>query len=963
MPKELGAHDSDDLNRAARPDAAESIKSEARDGEEPDSFLINEFDRIAGDFDYIDQSYIVLRRGDLVELPYGDSGTLAVFLRMVGDGYQYYTIFGKIWTCRYRNATFIVKNFLPLAELDPIMPYVPSDYTQESLDTVKELTTSVPRSATTPILERLVQFRRATENAYRTHSSNLDNAHELLAHATDLRYLTLEDATTELTGVRPTKAGALPSHLLYAVSNALLRGGWGFSFDPKTYAECRVLAIESRSSAAVIDRVRRWVRAYQEVLALKAGDFELPRNLTGDARIFEAFVEKSKTLIEESRKLRFSDQGNVLACRPEYTVADDAAEAFKPSLAFSKTDQDFIKFLGMSACSRILFTHSALRSLPSVILRATGMYETRRLDLQTTHTFLVEIGVLQPHENPFPLDREVIDPDAELEKELGVLEKRIQHGEDPLTAANLKDSMQAMRKDWGDLRVICVDSEKTREVDDGISVEPIAEAPGQYWLHSHISHISAFTSPNDVLGRQAKRLKTSLYMSDAHVTMLPSWVSEKFSIAPGSPVLTFSARVDAQGEILEKRIQPGLVRNVVRLNYQTLDSALGFTPHVQRDYLTIRVGPDKEPRKLSSSPDEARNVTEGEREDLDIIYRLCRAMAGKRPQTPFNAFAEHQSTAAWGHKGKPAAFREGMAHTQARFALQNPTVELSINKRYEQDVLNLEDQFSRPSNILVQEMMLMSGLVAAEWSHERNLPIIFQGTRPATDGVLEEKLSLRREFEKIGLGEQGWSRKAQSNFLSLFALRFVNSAPVEHKMLGFKRYAKVTSPLRRFYDLLSHWQIDAALRQEAADEGVPNRALPFARRALDKLIRLIEARSVRAMRYIKTHQQHWNMHCIARAHLLKEATMPEKLTALIGYIGGRGQRHQGRIQELELSCDFSSIDGVDGNTCQANEIWEVVIEEIRIYGRKTVVKPIRRLGTFGDTALRVTQGAVMKAGI
>ena len=761
--------------------------------------------------------------------------------------------------------------------------------------------------------------------------------------------------TTKLTGIRPTKTGFLPAHLLYAVSNALLRGdSIGFSFDPKTYGEYRILIIESRTTAALVERVQRRIRAYQEMEALEAGEFEVPKSLARDAQVLKDFIDKSRTLIDQSRELRISVGHTVLAVKPEYALSSQAPEIFKESLEFTKGDRDFIAFLVMSASSRLLYTRVQLRSMPSVILRATKKYTglDTQFDIHAAHTFLVEIGVMQPYENPYPFDRDVAIPDDKLDAELRLIQARIERGETAISAAAMEDSLQDIRKDWGDLLVISIDSSSTVEVDDGISLEPVDGVSGEFWLHSHIAHISAFTSPNHVLGREAQRQGTSLYMTDTNIPMLPRWIAKSFSIAPDSRVLTFSSRVNSDGEILESRIQPGIVRNVMRMNYETLDHALGFDAKLNDHHARYKVGESISgfERQVATIQD----LTAGQKEILGTIYKLSLAMSRRRPQTPFNAFAYHQHCTAWGLQAEPAAFHERTPRTHARFSLKNPSIELTINTQYEQDLLNLKDQFTRPSNILVQEMMLLAGRSAAAWCAERNIAIPYHGTRPASDGAVDEKLQLREQFKKLGLGERGWNRQAQSNFVSLFALRFVRSTPVEQKMLGFKHYAKVTSPLRRFYDLVAHWQIDAALKYQAEpgrDSFPPKpksfHELPYSQRGMDKLIRLTEASGTRKMKYIKTHQQHWIMQCLARAHYLKECALPKPLTALISLIQ-RGKRSLARIQEVEASCQLSTFQGEDGNTCQADEIWEVRIDEIRIYGRKFSVVPLRRIKAAGE---------------
>ena len=43
----------------------------------------------------------------------------------------------------------------------------------------------------------------------------------------------------------------------------------------------------------------------------------------------------------------------------------------------------------------------------------------------------------------------------------------------------------------------------------------------------------------------------------------------------------------------------------------------------------------------------------------------------------------------------------------------------------------------------------------------------------------------------------------------------LSTEPLKHRVLGMDHYCKVTSPLRRYGDMILHWQIEAALREEA----------------------------------------------------------------------------------------------------------------------------------------------------
>ncbi len=99
-----------------------------------------------------------------------------------------------------------------------------------------------------------------------------------------------------------------------------------------------------------------------------------------------------------------------------------------------------------------------------------------------------------------------------------------------------------------------------------------------------------------------------------------------------------------------------------------------------------------------------------------------------------------------------------------------------------------------PSSDLVREMMMLCGEAAARWAFERRLPFPYYGQEaPQTRENLPSGLA--GEFAKRRLMKAGSG----------------SSQPSAHRGLGLSFYAQVTSPLRRYADLLAHQQIRAAL--------------------------------------------------------------------------------------------------------------------------------------------------------
>jgi exoribonuclease-2 len=108
---------------------------------------------------------------------------------------------------------------------------------------------------------------------------------------------------------------------------------------------------------------------------------------------------------------------------------------------------------------------------------------------------------------------------------------------------------------------------------------------------------------------------------------------------------------------------------------------------------------------------------------------------------------------------------------------------------------------------LVKEAMLMAGEAAARFALERSLPFPYTTQDPPDPTMLEE---ISKQLSEPRLPEPG------DPALS-FALRRaqkrsqVGSQPSPHAGLGLQLYSRVTSPLRRYSDLIAHQQLRASL--------------------------------------------------------------------------------------------------------------------------------------------------------
>lgn len=118
------------------------------------------------------------------------------------------------------------------------------------------------------------------------------------------------------------------------------------------------------------------------------------------------------------------------------------------------------------------------------------------------------------------------------------------------------------------------------------------------------------------------------------------------------------------------------------------------------------------------------------------------------------------------------------------------------------------------SRVMVKEAMLMAGEAAARFALDRDLPFPYTTQEPVAPFQLADILTQR-----------GRGQPTDSNDLALgFALRRAqkrsqtSGLPGPHAGLGLPLYGRVTSPLRRYSDLLAHQQLRASLRTQPALE-------------------------------------------------------------------------------------------------------------------------------------------------
>jgi exoribonuclease-2 len=132
--------------------------------------------------------------------------------------------------------------------------------------------------------------------------------------------------------------------------------------------------------------------------------------------------------------------------------------------------------------------------------------------------------------------------------------------------------------------------------------------------------------------------------------------------------------------------------------------------------------------------------------------------------------------------------------------------EVSVHRQDEQTVDVTTYRTDDPSRKLVSEWMIQTCMLTAEWCRERGLATLYRAqTAP-------------NPRPKIPRG-RALSRHEQMRILRTMRRAVITTDPEPHNGLGVPAYTQVTSPLRRYADLVMHRQIKDVLATRRQGQG------------------------------------------------------------------------------------------------------------------------------------------------
>ncbi|KAI6042576.1 RNB-domain-containing protein [Pisolithus marmoratus] len=617
-------------------------------------------------------------------------------------------------------------------------------------------------SARVEILKQLREFEREVANAYSGIQATNLNLYDLV-RSKDLdewSTVTVPEAAKLIVRQRRQTVASL-----FAMHRYLMKHSEEFAPQISTHRLAQTFDVRPLSHLEKLRAVKHMIRSASPAI--------------------DAFARKARSIMAVNRQRRIESWDEP----PKRTVASDINYTTEDRLILDVLQHALRRHRDVVTDPYALIVASVLKTL---------QVDADVIDTVVLREVLIDLGHLAPWEDLVSRRKEYeLDqlPDNEsprvaaqnliVKRNLAV--RPIAGSSQPLGPEDFypRDPVEHLRHDFGDMPVYVVDDIGAEELDDGLSIEeiPIRAGFGLDTCARRRSHCGHSTN--------ARLCPASIPKGDDMLSLGACAKSGKPEL-----VLTFSFKIDTAGHMVDYQVRPGFVRNLQIIDYDSVDRLAGF-PNL-KPAQPFDPGCPPNITTVTTEPIHVQNL----RLLADTVTR--HRLRNLRFSDAFVAVIPYARTSI---VEKPLHATPLCYPKSFRFT-GFPTIKYQVLSQKIQEA---------GSRMVVAECMKAACRVASRWFLEHNVPMLRRTSKPPVC------LSDPDAFSKV------LEARDPDGFVDFYLAQKANLhvPPVEHTLdpgmhwsMGVPEgegYIRVTSPLRRYSDLVAHWQIkDALLRPGAS---------------------------------------------------------------------------------------------------------------------------------------------------
>lgn len=331
---------------------------------------------------------------------------------------------------------------------------------------------------------------------------------------------------------------------------------------------------------------------------------------------------------------------------------------------------------------------------------------------------------------------------------------------------NILDREIAKRRDLRNLKIVTIDGDDAKDLDDAISIERLSN--GNYYLGVHIADVSHYVKEGSPLDRSAYERGTSIYLINRVIPMLPKELSNGIcSLNPKVNRLTLSIfmEIDKSGGVVKYDICESVINTVARMTYKNVTKILDGHPELHKKYAHLV-------------------------DDFFLMRKLAKILENKR-----------------------------IKRGALMFDFPEPHIVLDDNDK----PLEVGKYEITTSNKIIEEFMLIANETIAKHIQQLDIPLVYRvHENPEPDKIQRFAIMLKglgfklqrtkgeplkpKALQDVTNKIKGKDCEIAINTIllrSLMKARYCNEN-LGHFGLAAKYYCHFTSPIRRYPDLVVH---------------------------------------------------------------------------------------------------------------------------------------------------------------
>lgn len=385
-----------------------------------------------------------------------------------------------------------------------------------------------------------------------------------------------------------------------------------------------------------------------------------------------------------------------------------------------------------------------------------------------------------------------------------------------------EDPFKSIRSDFDDVPIYCIDSPTAHEIDDGLSIQLDGD---KYVFSIHIANPTSYIKPNSILSKIAFSKGSTYYLPEGASMMFPKLVSQIAGLGEniqGSRTMAFQYKIDKKlfDEYIKSKnddinFKPSIKfsQTILEQMESTSNVSLFMASNFPKGFTYEKVN-EMLNNDINQENFKQLKIDDIHSDNIFKLYYMANIIKDIRIMNGTGIDIDSESTNVEVNRVKDSNLTESLKLIKNGYELSKPNQDSSITKI--KITRNGNQNFSSKSQLLVSQLMISGNYTSSVFAQRNNIKIIHRSQDMNINKIVADKIKeISQKRYKLN---ESLTLEEKSQIISIFTGATLQVNPKIHNSIGLKSYSTVTSPLRRFVDLINHQKLENHLLRQQTNE-------------------------------------------------------------------------------------------------------------------------------------------------